>query len=53
MTRVGTGNKWIDVYSVLEPLGRTVAGGRNGDVGVGGFLLGGEFLINHLPLVLS
>lgn len=39
--RVGTGNRWKKVYEVLEPLGRTAAGGRNGEVGVGGFILGG------------
>jgi hypothetical protein len=31
------------VYKVLEPLGLTVVGGLVSDVGVGGFLLGGEF----------
>lgn len=40
--RVGTGNRWKAVYSKLEPLNRTVAGGRLGDVGVGGFILGGD-----------
>lgn len=41
-TRVGTGNRWIDVYKALQPLNRTVVGGRNSKVGVGGFILGGE-----------
>lgn len=41
-TRVGTGNRWIDVYKVLEPLNRMVVGGRHSQVGVGGFILGGE-----------
>jgi FAD/FMN-containing dehydrogenase len=41
-TRVGTGARWMDVYKVLEPLNRTVVGGRNSNVGVGGFILGGE-----------
>lgn len=41
-TRVGTGNRWIDVYKVLEPLNRTVVGGRSSQVGVGGFILGGK-----------
>jgi FAD/FMN-containing dehydrogenase len=40
---VGPGNRWVDVYSALEPLGIVVVGGRDSDVGVGGFLLGGEF----------
>ena len=38
---VGTGATWFDVYKVLDPLGRTAAGGRNGGVGVGGLTLGG------------
>ncbi|EXJ92916.1 hypothetical protein A1O3_01472 [Capronia epimyces CBS 606.96] len=38
---VGPGNRWLDVYTALEPLGIVVAGGRDADVGVGGFLLGG------------
>lgn len=44
VTRVGTGNRWNDVYAKLAPLGKSVVGGRNGDVGVGGFLLGGSSL---------
>lgn len=43
VVRVGTGNRWIDVYAKLEPLEKMVVGSRNGDVGVGGFLLGGEY----------
>ncbi|CZR59926.1 related to 6-HYDROXY-D-NICOTINE OXIDASE [Phialocephala subalpina] len=39
--RVGTGNRWKRVYEVLELLGRTAVGGRNENVGVGGFILGG------------
>lgn len=35
------GARWKEVYGVLEPEGRTVPGGRAGDVGVGGYLLGG------------
>ncbi|KAI1815958.1 FAD-binding domain-containing protein [Poronia punctata] len=38
---VGPGGRWQDVYAELVPHGVTVAGGRDGDVGVGGFLLGG------------
>ncbi|KAH9211970.1 hypothetical protein DL95DRAFT_436978 [Leptodontidium sp. 2 PMI_412] len=41
--RIGTGNRWAKVYAKLEVLNRTVAGGRNSDVGVGGFVLGGVF----------
>lgn len=40
--RVGTGNRWNAVYNKLEPLNRTVVGGRVGEVGVGGFILGGD-----------
>jgi FAD/FMN-containing dehydrogenase len=43
-TRVGTGLRWGEVYEALEPQGLTVVGGRDSGVGVGGFLLGGEFI---------
>ncbi len=39
--RVGPGNRWQDVTTALEASGFTVVGGRVGDVGVGGNLLGG------------
>jgi FAD binding domain len=42
VTRVGTGGRWGDVYRALEPLGKTVVGGRDQRVGVGGFMLGGN-----------
>lgn len=38
---VGTGSAWEDVYRALQPFNKTVAGGRNGAVGVGGLTLGG------------
>jgi hypothetical protein len=38
---VGSGLRWIDVYTELEPLGIMSVGARLPDVGVGGFLLGG------------
>jgi len=41
VTRVGTGGRWGEVYKKLEPHGKTVIGGRDPRVGVGGFLLGG------------
>ena len=41
-TLVGTGNRWRDVYAKLEPLNRVVVGGRDSEVGVGGFILGGD-----------
>lgn len=40
-TKVGTGARWGKVYEVIEPQGLTVVGGRDANVGVGGFLLGG------------
>lgn len=40
---VGPGNKWEDVMGVLDGTGVTVVGGRIGNVGVGGYLLGGMF----------
>ncbi|KAL4913044.1 hypothetical protein BDW62DRAFT_220924 [Aspergillus aurantiobrunneus] len=38
---LGPGKKWQDVYAALHQHGVVATGGRNGDVGVGGFLLGG------------
>lgn len=38
---VGAGATWDQVYSQLEPLGLSVAGGRSAPVGVGGLTLGG------------
>jgi hypothetical protein len=38
---IGPGCKWRDVYSHLSKHGRAVAGGREGNVGVAGLLLGG------------
>jgi FAD/FMN-containing dehydrogenase len=35
------GARWVQTYSDLQEEGITVVGGRDGDVGVGGFLLGG------------
>ncbi|KAL8772550.1 MAG: hypothetical protein Q9209_002211 [Squamulea sp. 1 TL-2023] len=42
VTKVGAGNRWLDVYSQLDPLGLSVVGGRVADIGVGGLILGGE-----------
>lgn len=39
---LGTGNRWGEVYSRLEEYGLAAVGGRSGDVGVGGLILGGE-----------
>lgn len=45
-TFVGTARKWGDVYSVLEPMNLTVVGARDSQIGVGGFVLGGELFFN-------
>lgn len=44
---VGPGNRWEDVHNALDGTGVTVVGGRIGNVGVGGYLLGG---ISHQEL---
>jgi FAD/FMN-containing dehydrogenase len=43
--RVGTRGRWGEIYKKLEPYGKTVIGGRDPRVGVGGFLLGGTSLL--------
>ncbi|KAJ3537158.1 hypothetical protein NM208_g6434 [Fusarium decemcellulare] len=35
------GSRWTEVYEKLDKYGVVVAGGRDGDVGVGGYTLGG------------
>jgi hypothetical protein len=47
---LGPGGRWGEVYAELHRLGVIVTGGRDGDVGVGGFLLGGGssyFIAQH------
>lgn len=39
--RVGPGNRWDDISGALNGTGYTAVGGRIGNVGVGGYLLGG------------
>ncbi|KAI2627284.1 FAD binding domain-containing protein [Hypomontagnella submonticulosa] len=39
--RVGPGNRWDEVGAQLDATGYTAVGGRIGNVGVGGYLLGG------------
>ncbi|KAI8948327.1 FAD binding domain-containing protein [Xylaria longipes] len=39
--RVGPGNRWDDVSAALDGSGYTAVGGRIGNVGVGGYMLGG------------
>lgn len=41
--RIGPGNTWKQVYKELQKQNRVVAGSRDGNVGVGGFLLGGGY----------
>ncbi|KAJ5162334.1 FAD binding domain protein [Penicillium capsulatum] len=42
VAHIGSGARWGDVYEYLDSVGGlAVAGGENGDVGVGGLLLGG------------
>jgi hypothetical protein len=41
LASIGPGGHWKNVYTALEPSGVTVAGGRDGNVGVAGYLLGG------------
>lgn len=40
-TGVGPGNRWANVYSVLDARNISVIGGRVADIGVGGLTLGG------------
>lgn len=40
-TRVGAGNRWLDVYEKLTPQNLSVVGGRVSGIGVGGLTLGG------------
>lgn len=50
---VGPGARWQSVYDALDPYNLSIQGGRNGKVGVGGFLTGGtHFLvpIDHFDL---
>lgn len=47
VTRIGVGNRWNRVYAELEKHNVTVVGGRAGTVGVGGFVVGGEYSFLH------
>ncbi|KAJ7737700.1 FAD-binding domain-containing protein [Mycena metata] len=40
---IGAGLTWGQVYTVLDPLGVIVVGGRDHSVGVAGFILGGGY----------
>ncbi|PMD66410.1 FAD binding domain-containing protein, partial [Hyaloscypha bicolor E] len=41
-TSVGAGTRWGEVYRRLEPLNLTAVGGRDSQIGAGGFVLGDE-----------
>ncbi|KAK8074611.1 oxidoreductase FAD-binding protein [Apiospora hydei] len=41
--KIGPGNRWGNVYSILDPHGLAVTGGRLATVGVGGLVTGGGF----------
>lgn len=49
LASIGTGAKWWTVYAALQKHDVLVTGGRDGDVGVGGFTLGGgsSFFMNR------
>jgi FAD/FMN-containing dehydrogenase len=40
--KIGPGNRWSDVVRKLEPYNVTAASGRVGNVGVGGYTMGGK-----------
>lgn len=44
---VGTGLRWKEVYTALDPYNVTVVGGRVLDVGVGGLTLGGKLIFPY------
>jgi FAD/FMN-containing dehydrogenase len=50
IAQIGPGQPWGNVYNWLAPFGLAVAGGRYGQVGVGGFLLGGglNYYVNQV-----
>ncbi|CAG8971260.1 hypothetical protein HYALB_00001426 [Hymenoscyphus albidus] len=52
---IGGGARWMDVSRVLDERGLAVAGGRNAEVGVGGFTLGGvlSYFTHRFGLVCS
>lgn len=42
----GPGNRWIDVYSHLNPVGLSIPGGRISDIGVTGLTMGGKTVLS-------
>jgi FAD/FMN-containing dehydrogenase len=53
MISVGPGARWQSVYNALDPYNMSVQGGRNGHVGVGGYLLGGTNALGSLQNLAS
>ena len=56
IARFGSGNTWGEVYAWLEERGLSAIGGRDSQVGLGGFLLGGMcacLFVSCLSLSLS
>jgi FAD/FMN-containing dehydrogenase len=51
--RVGPGNRWGDVYSLLDTMNLTVAGGRSRTVGVGGLVLSGKYSVRFVEYSLQ
>lgn len=47
LAKLGPGLRWGEVYTKLAPYGLAAPGGRSGDVGVGGYLLGGMLRCAH------
>jgi FAD/FMN-containing dehydrogenase len=43
VVQLGPGATWVNVYAAMEPYNISTTGGRISPVGVGGFLLGGQF----------
>lgn len=53
MVQLGPGSLWQEVYKVMAGYNVSTAGGRINAVGVGGFLLGGEFSCPNKYCLLS
>lgn len=49
LVKIGSGERWENVYSTLGQQGLAVAGGRVSKVGVAGLIAGGSFLAAHFP----
>lgn len=47
LAKIGSGNRWANVYSTLGQQGLAVAGGRVSKVGVGGLTSGGPYRATH------